>query len=1644
MKSIKRILALALVLVMAFTTAFGTISVSAATVNCSASLIVVDDDFASATKGKTVSAVVAGTTYTGKLGTTAFATLQEAYAAVQDQGSIYVAAGIYPGNVEISKAVNFYGNQMGVNPNNATDVSKKNPARAVTGKNESILQDTMFYYKTVAAGENYGNSVVTVNGFAFAGDGGILLQNERFANARINISYNVFDLVNENAYANLGLTADSFSAISLGYHESASLIATESVIAYNRIERVTHTGSGLAATNGVVTAWAGAVTLERNYIANVTGDAFAISHLQNDTAVKDNYIYNAKSSRVYNNITRIVEVSGNTFDTVGGTTANGQYAFALYADASTGNYSTVWRTDTSAALVVGNTFKNVGKAIQLYGRQRDHLGPINGSPVGAQFYDNLFYPTYTTDCTFIEYLYSDGVYAPPVYNNYTQGNNPKDICVTDKGDASATFDFGNYWLNEDMTDSSELLKVTAITNDAGVSFSKADIQIAPRCTISVSVPAPVESMKLGLEVGDGAYAEFFLDEDCTVPMPNNTITFTTGVNYAYAKVYYGNYSVIYTLILTKKVSYTDYLDADEYIVGPEFGKYPNNQVVYVEVEGEWYRAVIGNSAYSDLAVTLANAKNGDTIHLLPGVYSGSMVINKGVKIKGAKAGINPTDMSDPQFGRSPERSNPAEESIFTDEITFVSGINGLSIDGIYMTDKAHFIYSGMFQVKGMEWKNVLTDSEAADSLMYRGRDDTGASTHSDFLMYQCRIENSKQYFVFRLPNVANGLFERNVFYKNKGCIYMGGTDGSPQDVMEFRDNIFYQSANADKLFYIGQEPDYASGSNVGAGVLNTIKLDGNRFIDCTSTYTMTLKRWKSGCKLEVVNNRFEGSTKGGFLVEIEPGYSTQSIEIHDNYFGPSVKTVLTHNIESTANCSHNYYGAGLSAQSFVGATLSAPYYTDSAMTKLSGDYQVTAVNAPAGAIVDQNALTINYVSDTPHETYTFELAVSENASYQIYADAACTIPCENNEVAMTGKYTVAYVKVLAADGVSGVVYTLTIEQPTNIGTDLLGLDMDGATLMDQGEGKFVAVLPNTYVKGPIVPIISAGASVYVYDEADTELKNPIRHSANMEHPFGKTTYIIKVVSENGENSALYTVDFKRNKSDACELLNVADSKTDIVIDGTIVTATFGNEVESLIPSLTVSDGATYAFYEDIGGNISKYDAIKLNVGENKAYVKVTAEDGVTETIYTLILNREDKASGKSILKDSFPEYAFSQAELDADAEGLLIGLKRIDPVAKKVYLYPNQLLDKITDTIVVSEGASYEIFTDYKDGEPVGAALSSNAEKKDIKLKEGANTFIVRVTASNGTMALYTMTIYNHVRNTENALIKVNDFTCNISGNVMTAVADSDIQQINIFISDKATAKVYADQKMTREIATTMMDYTITETQETFTNCRLDAVPTQGYVKMYIKVTSQSGVSANYVLELTNGAYEQTFVDINKHWAKSYIEQAYRMGITNGSQNADGTYSFNPQDNATREQVAIFICNLLGVDASAYKKVKLPYKDASKVSSWAKSAVSAVTALKIMGGDGTNFNPKANISRQEFMTVIGRACVLDTSKGTAKHLSAFKDKAKIAKWAKAHVQTCVAYGLVDGDDKGYINPNAPITRAEIVKIMVCAKDYARR
>ena len=128
----------------------------------------------------------------------------------------------------------------------------------------------------------------------------------------------------------------------------------------------------------------------------------------------------------------------------------------------------------------------------------------------------------------------------------------------------------------------------------------------------------------------------------------------------------------------------------------------------------------------------------------------------------------------------------------------------------------------------------------------------------------------------------------------------------------------------------------------------------------------------------------------------------------------------------------------------------------------------------------------------------------------------------------------------------------------------------------------------------------------------------------------------------------------------------------------------------------------------------------------------------------------------------------------------------------------------------------------------------------------------------------------------------------------------------------------------------------------------------------------------------------------------------------------------------------MIICRLAGYNPTAFSKVELPFTDLNSIGSWARDYVKVCYYNGYMvGTSATTFTPKSTLTRQEMMSMIARIFKLKK----AADLSSFTDAGRIASWARADVEACVAAGIIVGSNHK-LNPTGLITRAQIATVMV--------
>ncbi len=93
--------------------------------------------------------------------------------------------------------------------------------------------------------------------------------------------------------------------------------------------------------------------------------------------------------------------------------------------------------------------------------------------------------------------------------------------------------------------------------------------------------------------------------------------------------------------------------------------------------------------------------------------------------------------------------------------------------------------------------------------------------------------------------------------------------------------------------------------------------------------------------------------------------------------------------------------------------------------------------------------------------------------------------------------------------------------------------------------------------------------------------------------------------------------------------------------------------------------------------------------------------------------------------------------------------------------------------------------------------------------------------------------------------------------------------------------------------------------------------------------------------------------------------------------------------------------------------------------------MTAANAGWVNGMEPGKFEPLGKLTRAQFATIVARILGCDTD---ATVESMFPD-CNETDWFNAAVTFCVKRGIIAGDDKGYFNPNEPITREQMAKIL---------
>ena len=171
------------------------------------------------------------------------------------------------------------------------------------------------------------------------------------------------------------------------------------------------------------------------------------------------------------------------------------------------------------------------------------------------------------------------------------------------------------------------------------------------------------------------------------------------------------------------------------------------------------------------------------------------------------------------------------------------------------------------------------------------------------------------------------------------------------------------------------------------------------------------------------------------------------------------------------------------------------------------------------------------------------------------------------------------------------------------------------------------------------------------------------------------------------------------------------------------------------------------------------------------------------------------------------------------------------------------------------------------------------------------------------------------------------------------------------------------------------------------------------------------------------------FTDV-PNWARTAVNWLYQRGIVNGVSST----KYGSNQGVTRGQAVTMIYRAMN---SPKVNGKNPFTDVKAGQYYTDAVIWAAENGVVTGTSKTTFEPNANVTREQLVTIIYRLADeymgMDVSEKAS--LSAFKDSGRISSYAQEAVKWAVGTKLVNGYTDGTFRPKNVANRAEYAQVL---------
>lgn len=165
------------------------------------------------------------------------------------------------------------------------------------------------------------------------------------------------------------------------------------------------------------------------------------------------------------------------------------------------------------------------------------------------------------------------------------------------------------------------------------------------------------------------------------------------------------------------------------------------------------------------------------------------------------------------------------------------------------------------------------------------------------------------------------------------------------------------------------------------------------------------------------------------------------------------------------------------------------------------------------------------------------------------------------------------------------------------------------------------------------------------------------------------------------------------------------------------------------------------------------------------------------------------------------------------------------------------------------------------------------------------------------------------------------------------------------------------------------------------------------------------------------------FTDAKSHWAAPVLERAVNDGVLNGSDN-----KLNPDGTLNASEMAAILVRK--TDAQQWSD----FYPGTSSEDWYHMTCAVAMHKGILPGDGSE-SPKLPVTREQVFLAFANAYDYDTAWADPSVLYKFEDGYLVGDEYASAAAALISAGIISGDDKGMLNPQSKITRAEFVTML---------